>query len=111
MAAGNNEVETLYVVSVGYNGDQIETHCWGDGCGQGDVGMSITICGGEFLPCRCVKEECPIFDVEKPLQDGELPSRDGPKMFHFVVRRLKKGALSREATSPRTSSRARPGRS
>ena len=108
---GNKDVETLYVVSVGYNGDQVETHCWGDGCGEGDVGMSINICGGEFLPCRQPKEECPIFEEEKALQDGELPTRDGLTRFHLVVRRLKKGASSREATSRRTSSRARPGRS
>ncbi len=107
---GNKEMETLYVVSVGYNGDEITSHCWGDGCGEGDCSGSLNICGGEFLICHQPKEKCPIHEEEKALNDTKLPSRDGPVDYHLVVRRLKKGASSREAPTPRTCARGRPKR-
>jgi len=81
---------TIYAVSVGYNGDQIDSHCWGPLCGKGDVGLSITLAGGEFVVCRQKGQDCPVMEAEMQLEDFPLPTRDGLQRFHLFARKLKK---------------------
>jgi hypothetical protein len=78
-------MEKMYAISFGYNEKQVESHCWGKGCGGGLNG-SFDISGGSFIPCR--KTDCPIVEKEVELPDGKLDMFGGT--YQVVVRKLKR---------------------
>lgn len=63
--------KVVYAISVGFNSDEIKSHCWGE-CGKGRAAgmVGVNIANGEFLICD--SPVCPIMEKEKELEDSAI---------------------------------------
>jgi hypothetical protein len=68
----------IYLIVFELQRKQVESHCWGDGCGHGVVGcVTVPMGGGELtcVPCSQIAADCPILDREMPEPMGEVEER------------------------------------